>query len=105
MKLVKFGPNWRHWCPACNTVHEIAVDEPFSNGAKWSFDGNELFPTFNPSINKRWGRYADPSCRVKGGVCHYYLHKGVIQYLSDCTHGMAGQSMDLPHLPDRATVR
>jgi len=105
MKVIKIGAGWRHWCPACNNAHFIQVDEPQANGAQWTFDGNELRPTFNPRMNIRWGRYVDPKWLTKGGVCHYFLQGGVIKYLPDCTHGMAGQEVPLPHLPNRAMAR
>lgn len=32
-------------------------------------------------------------------ICHYWLHAGKIKYLPDCTHGMAGKTVDLPDIP------
>lgn len=33
-------------------------------------------------------------------VCHSYVTNGRIQYLGDCTHELAGQTVDLPELVD-----
>lgn len=84
-----------HWCPACNQLHAFAVDEPFRNRARWTWDGNTTKPTFNPSMNIRIGPYSDNSMKV----CHYFLHGGKLQFLGDCTHALAGQTVDLPDLP------
>ena len=98
------GGHLAHWCPGCNDTHEFAVERPFRNGARWSFDGNVDAPTFNPSMNIRIGPMPTvPEGRPDAGqmrVCHYFLHAGKIQYLGDCTHAMAGQTIDLPDLPD-----
>ncbi len=32
-------------------------------------------------------------------VCHSFLTDGRIQFLDDCTHAMAGQTVDLPSFP------
>lgn len=97
---IKLG--WSHWCAGCNEEHLIAVEQPFSNGARWTFDGNESAPTFSPSVNIRTGPYPwDPNETDHGcvDVCHYFLRAGVIEYLGDCTHALSGKSVPLPDLP------
>lgn len=79
-----------HWCPACKEMHPFAVEQPFSNGHRWSFDGNVDRPTFEPSMNISWGE----------ARCHYFLRAGQIQYLGDCTHELRGQTVALPPIPD-----
>lgn len=32
-------------------------------------------------------------------VCHSFVTDGRIQFLSDCTHSLAGQTVDLPEMP------
>jgi hypothetical protein len=96
------GEGWNHYCPACKTTHGFAVESPFRNGARWSFDGNMEAPTFSPSMNIRVGPYPyDPAETDHGRieVCHYFLRGGVIEYLGDCTHEMRGQRVPLPDLP------
>ena len=70
----------------------------------WTFDGNLESPTFSPSF-KHFTSMPDGS-RAADFVpwcCHYVLTAGVLNYCSDCTHAMAGQSVPLPDLPPDLT--
>jgi hypothetical protein len=91
-----YGGHPSHWCPGCGEPHSFAVDRPFYNGARWSFDGNVNAPTFNPSMNISVGPF--PDGRIE--VCHYFLQAGRIQFLGDCTHKLVDQTVDLPDLPE-----
>ncbi len=93
------GGGIAHWCPACKSMHIFAIAIPLPNGARWQFDGNLVAPTFNPSMNIRWGKFVDPKCHLRGGVCHYVITKGKIQYQGDCTHAMRNVTIPLPDLP------
>ena len=94
------------WRPACRSGHEINVDRPNRSGAQWTFDGDAAYPTFHPSVNLRWGSYADPNFKPSSpdhdpsGVCHYTITRGKITYAGDCTHSLRGQAVDLPDIPD-----
>jgi hypothetical protein len=35
-----------------------------------------------------------------GSVCHSFVTDGRIQFLGDCTHALANQTVELPDLPD-----
>lgn len=96
----QYGGHLAHWCPACRELHEFAVDRPFHNGARWTHSGGVVSPTFAPSMNIRTGPWPAESKRAgRIDVCHYFLTTGRIQYLPDCTHELAGQTVDLPDLP------
>lgn len=94
---------WMHWCPGCNQVHAIAVEHPFSNGAKWTFNGDLHRPTFSPSVKIKIGPMPTvPADRPDAGkvfICHYHIRSGVIEYCSDCTHSLSGQKVPLPLPP------
>jgi len=95
---------YAHWCPACEELHDFAVEQPFTNGAQWTLcaDGLEL-PTFSPSMNIRIGPLPADSHKPGGfEVCHYFLSKGQLRYLTDCTHRLCAQTVDLPDIPARA---
>ncbi len=84
--LRRYEGGYMHWCPGCESMHMIAVEEPFENGARWTFDGNIDAPTFAPSINIR-------------GRCHYFLRAGRLEFCGDCAHPLSGQVVTLPPLP------
>lgn len=101
------------WCPGCGEPHYVSTS---GSGPVWGFDGNVERPTFTPSILVRSGHYipghkpGDPCwCTFKpadGGessfkckVCHSFVRDGRIQFLSDCSHGLAGRTIPLPQLP------
>jgi hypothetical protein len=88
-------------CPGCECNHMISD--------KWQYNGNPDSPTITPSILVRTGHYVPEhkgSCwcefnkkedsGFKCGVCHSFVTDGKIQFLSDCTHELAGQTVELP---------
>lgn len=76
-------------CPGCNDIHMIKVN---GEGA-WTWNGDEDKPTISPSILA-----TKPNSEYR---CHSFVKEGRIQFLSDCTHELAGQTVELPdHWPD-----
>lgn len=75
------------WCPGCEEAHCIRVE----GETAWGYNGNEAAPTFTPSIlvNRDSFNPGQP-------VCHSFVTDGRIQFLSDCTHTLAGQTVDIP---------
>lgn len=76
------------YCPACECGHMIRVggDEPV-----WGWNDDIEFPTFTPSIFVNRG-----SVNPTAPACHSFVAKGTIQFLGDCTHDMAGQTVEIP---------
>jgi hypothetical protein len=78
----------------------------------WAFNGDGDRPTFSPSVLVRNGHYLPGhtgSCwckynaehpedanTFKCAACHSFVTDGQIQFLSDCTHELAGQTVPLP---------
>lgn len=91
-----------HWCPACESMHQFALDGKNSSGAQWTWDGQIENPTFTPSMLITINAASHPNHLVgePTDVCHYFLRRGVIEYLADCTHGLKGQRVVLPPLPE-----
>ena len=87
-------------CPGCNSSHRISVGE--GPGPRWGYNGNPGAPTFTPSVLVTWTEPSDDPAEFddvakdKQLVCHSYITDGRIQFLSDCTHALAGQTVDLP---------
>lgn len=78
---------YRFDCPGCEEPHVIPT-KPHERG--WDFDGNEAAPTFSPSILVH---ETPVSPR-----CHSFVRAGRIEFLSDCTHKLAGLTVELPEL-------
>lgn len=110
------------WCPGCEELHQITVrDAPNRQGPSWTYNGNPDSPTFSPSVlvrgvrieggNEEMDRILDsyklPEERERmladkriNTVCHSFVTDGRIQFLGDCTHAIAGQTVDLPDIAD-----
>ena len=93
------GRGYGHWCPGCGQGHEVWVEPCYTGAAAWTFDGNLDRPTFSPSVKISWGKHAGQADTDRGGVCHYFIKAGRIEFQGDCTHGLAKQTIDLPDIP------
>ena len=74
-------------CPGCGIAHGISHGAGV--GPRWGWNGNLDAPTFTPSILVRYTWSGGPR------VCHSFVTGGRIQFLEDCTHHLAGQTVDL----------
>jgi hypothetical protein len=93
-------------CPGCKAPHVVPT-EPTANG--WGFNGDLALPTLTPSVlvyEVRIKADADPATVVPpfkpGDVysprCHSFVRDGRIEFLGDCGHALAGQTVDLPEI-------
>lgn len=81
--------SWSILCPACNCTHVF--------DSRWSFNGDVEKPTFRPSMLEKIGPFPEGSKRAgQIQVCHSYVTDGNIQFLGDCTHKYANQTLPLP---------
>lgn len=88
----------RFMCPGCQREHAIQHGSDF--GPNWTWNGSLEKPTFTPSVLVT---YDGADAGVDGAppaVCHSFVTDGRIQFLSDCTHPLAGQTVDLPQWPE-----
>lgn len=79
-------------CPGCKLVHRVmhgTGPEP-----RWGWNGDIEKPTFTPSVLVRY-RWADGD-----RICHSFVTDGRIQFLGDCTHALAGQTVALADWQD-----
>lgn len=80
----------RFWCPGCKGYHLVPIKPARTDG--WDFTGDAKRPTLSPSILVNESRTGiQPRC-------HSFVRDGKIQFLSDCTHELAGQTVDLPDI-------
>lgn len=78
-------------CPGCNFTHQVATKESKAN-VTWDFNDDLVNPTVMPSILMHWSQ----GPKKVEERCHSYIRDGKIQFLNDCTHALAGQTVDLP---------
>lgn len=100
------------WCPGCEEAHQIVIEGQNA----WGFNGNGDAPTFTPSVLMTSGHYVsfhkpgDPcwcqyeerfgqAAPFKCKRCHSFVRDGRIQFLGDCSHALANQTVDLPDFP------
>lgn len=77
-------------CPGCNMHHAVRVRRPGGPSPSWEWNGDMVSPTFSPSLLVRWTIRGEPK------VCHSFVRDGQIQFLDDCTHQLAGQTVAIP---------
>ncbi|MFA6310584.1 MAG: DUF6527 family protein [Sterolibacterium sp.] len=103
-----------YWCQGCNSWHAIKT----KGAGSWGWNGDVLRPTFTPSVLLQSTRLTNKgndeieAWRAAGmpprdGVpfdsepycCHSFVTDGRVQFLGDCTHAFAGQTLELADLP------
>lgn len=82
-------------CPGCKHLHSITT-----NGTlKWKWNGSLDTPTIEPSVLNWLEHRPDEDEEEKRYVdsrrCHLYVRDGRIQFLNDCGHALAGQTVDM----------
>lgn len=81
---------WSFYCPGCGHGHVFWVGgSPIY--PSWQFNGDLDKPTFSPSLLNTCDNHPDPAQRR----CHLNLIDGKLHYHNDCTHPLAGKTMDL----------
>lgn len=111
------GGGLTFYCPGCKERHRIQHGE--GAGPRWTWNGDVNKPTFTPSILVTWTEpfnqdnpealkkdLAAAALRRQAGEqkvnlpsvdkrCHSFVTDGNIQFLADCTHALAGQTVPL----------
>jgi hypothetical protein len=72
------------YCPGCQCYHGMNINK--SKELCWVFNGDYDKPTFSPSILVT----IQPD-----KICHSFIRNGNIQFLTDCAHNLAGQTLEL----------
>lgn len=108
------------WCAGCREAHTIGVGD--GPGPRWGWNGDAERPVFTPSVlvtghwytpqgeaaEQAWQDAGCPQPRPKFETadtrCHTFVgcngaQPGQIIYLTDCTHALAGQVVDLSPMP------
>jgi len=108
-------------CPGCDDNHQVVVDAAYyknGGGPVWGWNGSVEKPTFTPSLLVKSGHFVDTpiagsgvqkSCwctwnaahpddpaPFKCNQCHSFIREGMIEFLGDCSHALAGKTVELP---------
>jgi len=83
---------WLFDCPGCGIGH-APYTKNTPGGPTWTFNGDVERPTFAPSLLVRWQRNGREPV-----VCHSFVRAGRIEFLGDCTHALAGQTIELAEI-------
>lgn len=112
------------WCPGCDGPHGIVASivsgtvptpdpadpdwtppsEFYTARDGWTWNGSANWPTFMPSVlvtynGKDAGQDRGDGRRAPPAVCHSFVVDGAMQFLGDCTHALAGQTVPIPPWP------
>ena len=80
---------WEMWCPGCEDIHAV--------GPAHQCDGNLESPTLQGgSVLVMYGNRPDDK------RCHSFVRSGHWEFLGDCTHPLAGQTVPMVPIPEGA---
>ena len=82
------------FCPGCSSAHVVNT-----SAHRWDYNNNPVAPTFSPSILVTYNGRDAGEDGAPPAVCHSFVRDGQIQFLGDCTHTLAGQTVSLPEWP------
>lgn len=108
------------WCPGCQEAHPVPVERSAEHpGPVWGWNGDAEKPVLTPSLlrtdviftekgNADFEAWHAAGCPDRKGapfestprVCHTFVGcngaaPGQIIFLNDCTHHLAGQTVDM----------
>lgn len=107
------------WCPGCDSPHHVpvtitsgtlptpdAADPDWTPPAEyyearhgWTWNGSARKPTFMPSVLVTYPGADAGKPGAPPAVCHCFVVDGAMQFLGDCTHHLAGQTVPIPDWP------
>jgi hypothetical protein len=109
LRTINVPGEFTFYCPGCEGYHGVWTKDRVDVGPKWDFDGNMEQPTFSPSLLIQYDMWTPPVTsenieewkvnpweqKPVKHICHTFIKAGKIQFLSDCTHHLAGQTVDM----------
>lgn len=75
-------------CPGCEYAHGFTVGGESGTHPSWTWNGSMDKPTFTPSLLC--------NASLSESRCHSFVTDGRIQFLSDCFHKLANQTVEIP---------
>ena len=79
------------YCPGCKCSQRVTIkrNPEIPQGPLWTFNGDYEKPTIRASVLTQW------NIKDKPHVCHSFITDGKIEFLNDCTHELAGQTVEM----------
>jgi len=75
--------------PIPTRIIPVMIGGTRAGTGNWTWNGSVDSPTLKPSILTRGGHVDKPV------VCHTFVNDGMAQFLGDCSHELAGQTIPL----------
>ena len=96
-KFIEEGTNKKgltFYCEGCEMSHSIIYEG--TSGPIWKWNNSLDKPTIKPSIKAQWVK-TNPKThlKVRDMICHSYVKEGMLEYLTDCTHKLAGKTVPM----------
>lgn len=100
------------WCPGCQRRHGVPLK--LAGDVYWEWNGSLEAPTLAPSVlvyghqelidsdlpwGEEEGQLLHPSNKRMTPRCHTFIRNGQIEFLGDCTHELAGQTVQMTEAP------
>ncbi len=79
------------WCPGCDEAHGV----PIRGEKAWGWNQSMVAPTLTPSVHVH-PHEGTPGVFKDQPRCHVFIQNGMIQFLGDCEHHLAGQTVPIP---------
>jgi hypothetical protein len=85
-----------YYCPGCKGVHVVW----HKGKVAWDWNGDADKPTLSPSIRIYMLAKIESGVSIpEKTLCHCFVKDGNIEFLSDCAHKLAGQTVPIPEWP------
>lgn len=92
MRVLQYKHYWHIKEPRLHNDGDRCI-EYYPRDGRWEFDGDFENPTFTPSLKSTHPAY--PADNVPAWCQHIIVTKGQCYYCPDCTHSLAGETLDL----------
>jgi hypothetical protein len=88
---------FRWKCPSgiCGDHRVIIRAGARYKGPVWGWNGSLEAPTFSPSLLITWTFRKEEHGIDEKNVCHFFVKEGKVEFLSDCTHALAGKTVPM----------
>lgn len=85
----------RMHCRGCGFSHQVPVDT--GGPGDWTWNASLEKPTLSPSLHVHpHETFDDDGNVVSTPRCHSFVRDGSWEYLNDCEHYLAGQTVPIP---------